>query len=379
MQILLTDINAIIKKITFLAGCLMLVVVPGRAQHFSDRAAPQKSGIATKTIAPALCGLVSPVARFANDGSSFEKSLASSRGDCNENYGGPPLSVAFSSNRDSNDEIYVMDPDGMSQVNVTEHPASDLTPDISPNGRFVAFSSNRMTAENPEGDYEIFVMELRKPASVWQVTSNTGLDSWPRWSPDGETIVFETRETSAATSWEIYRYTLGEVKPVRLTMNNVLDRYPEWSPDGELLVIRRVNDIYLIAADDGSEVAQLTYDVPPAEDAFPAAPGLDQMGSFSPNGKLLTWMSARNGYPSVFIMRIDQPEIQVELTPRPSPAPAVFVSRAPAWSRNGQYIYFTRTSPETGNEEDIFVMSADGTCVRRFTETFGRNMESAVR
>src|SRR5688572_31507306 len=101
MQILLTDINAIIKKITFLAGCLMLVLVPGRAQHFSDRAAPQKSGIATKTIAPALCGLVSPVARFANDGSSFEKSLASSRGDCNENYGGPPLSVAFSRDRKS--------------------------------------------------------------------------------------------------------------------------------------------------------------------------------------------------------------------------------------------------------------------------------------
>ena len=379
MQIFLKDINAIIKKITFVAGCLMLVVLPGDAQPFSGRAAPHKLGIAAKTLAPALCGLISPVARFANGGSSFKEGLASGRGDCNENYGGPPLSVAFASNRDGNNEIYVMDPDGTNQVNVSEHAASDVAPDISPNGRFIAFSSNRVTADNPEGDFEIFVMEFGKPATAWQVTKNTALDGWPRWSRDGEMIVFETREAIAPTTWEIYRYTLAEDKLVRLTTNNVLDRFPEWSPDGELVVIRRENDLYLIAAADGSDVARLTYDVPPAGSGFPAAPGADQMASFSPNGKYLTWMSARNGYPSVFLMHIGQPEIQVELTPRPVPAPAVFYSRAPGFSRNGQHIYFTRATPDTGGQEDIFVMNADGTCVDQLTDTPGFNMESAVR
>ena len=301
-----------------------------------------------------------------------------SRGDCKKNFGGPPHSIAFSSNRDGNDEIYLMDPNGSDQTNVSQHTASDLTPDISPNGRFIAFSSNRITDDNPEGDYEIFVMNLRT-GDVTQITQNTGLDSWPRWSPDGESIAFETRETSAPTSWEIYRYTFGEDAPVRLTTNSVLDRFPEWSPDGEMLVIRRVNDLHLIAAADGSDVAQLTYDVPPAGSGFPAAPNLDQMGSFSPNGKQLTWMSLRNGYPSVFLMDLDQPEIQVELTPRPTPAPTTFVSRAPGFSRNGQFIYFTRASPETENVEDIFVMNADGTCVERLTDSAGRNIESAVR
>jgi Tol biopolymer transport system component len=78
-------------------------------------------------------------------------------------------------------------------------------------------------------------------------------------------------------------------------------------------------------------------------------------------------------------MHITRPEIQVELTPRPSPAPPTFVSRAPAFSGNGEQIYFTRASPETGNDEDIFVMNADGTCVNRLTDTFGRNMEATVR
>lgn len=303
---------------------------------------------------------------------------AGNRGDCKKNFGGPPLSVAFSSNRDGNDEIYVMDPDGSDQTNVTHHPASDLNPDISPNGRFIAFSSNRVTADNPEGDYEIFVMNLRT-GELTQITRNTGLDSWPRWSPDGKSIAFETRETALPTSWEIYRYTFAEDELVRLTTNNVLDRFPEWSPDGELLAIRTVNDLHLISSADGSHVAQLTYDVPPAGSGFPAAPGMDQMASFSPNGKLLTWLSVRNGYPSVFIMDLEQPEIQTELTPRPDPAPTVFVSRAPAFSRNGQFIFFTRSSPETGNVEDIFVMNTDGTCVTRLTDSDGRNIESAVR
>ena len=103
------------------------------------------------------------------------------------------------------------------------------------------------------------------------------------------------------------------------------------------------------------------------------------MGSFSPNGKTLSWMSLRNGYPSVFVMQLDQPEIQTELTPRRVPAPATFVSRAPGFSRNGQFIYFTRASPETDGFEDIFVMNADGTCVDRLTDSVGRNMEAAVR
>ena len=207
MKVSSNGVNVIIKKIT-LIGCSMVLVLASNAQHLSALPATQNFGVTIGKSAPAQNSF-SLFAGPSSVRSNFNELLVSSRGDCNGNYGGPPLSVAFSSNRDSNDEIYVMDPDGMSQVNVTEHPASDLTPDISPNGRFVAFSSNRMTAENPEGDYEIFVMELRKPVSVWQVTSNTGLDSWSCWSPDGETIVFETRETSAATSWEIYRYTLG--------------------------------------------------------------------------------------------------------------------------------------------------------------------------
>src|SRR6266705_372878 len=73
-------------------------------------------------------------------------------------FGGPPHSIAFQSNRDGNNEIYVMNPDGADQTRLTFDSRNDQRPDISPNGEQVVFSSNRITAENPEGDFEIFIM-----------------------------------------------------------------------------------------------------------------------------------------------------------------------------------------------------------------------------
>ncbi len=56
-------------------------------------------------------------------------------------------------------------------------------------------------------------------------------------------------------------------------------------------------------------------------------------------------------------------------------------SRAPGWSRNGQYIYFTARRPEASVNENIFVMKADGTGVTQltFTPAPGVSAEAAVR
>ena len=43
--------------------------------------------------------------------------------------------IAFSSTRDGNHEIYIMDGDGGNQVRVTDHPDFDLDPSWSPDGK----------------------------------------------------------------------------------------------------------------------------------------------------------------------------------------------------------------------------------------------------
>src|SRR5256885_2251960 len=51
--------------------------------------------------------------------------------------------IAFTSNRDGNDEIYVMNADGTGVTRLTNDPASDSQPAWSPDGSRIAFTSTR--------------------------------------------------------------------------------------------------------------------------------------------------------------------------------------------------------------------------------------------
>ena len=277
-------------------------------------------------------------------------------------FGGPPHSIAFQSNRDGNNEIYVMNPNGADQTRLTFDSRNDQRPDISPNGQQIVFSSNRITETNPEGDFEIFVMNS-DGSDVRQLTFNAADDSWPRWSPNGKWIAFHSNVDG---NYEIYVIRPDGTDLTRVTDYPGLDQYPEWSPNGKQLAIRRDLELYLIDK-DGSNPVRLTFTTPPA---------INQMASWSPDGKQLAFLSTREGYPSVFVMDVDGSN-QINLTPRPDTV-APWSSRAPGWSRNGQYIYFTGRRPETSVNENIFVMNADGTGVTQLTFS-GVNAEAAVR
>ena len=62
--------------------------------------------------------------------------------------------IVFTSSRDGNPEIYVMDADGKNQRRLTHHPADDGLPSWSPDGQKIAFSSYRNG-----GNIQIFVMD----------------------------------------------------------------------------------------------------------------------------------------------------------------------------------------------------------------------------
>jgi Tol biopolymer transport system component len=91
--------------------------------------------------------------------------------------------LAFSSDRDGNTEIYLMDPDGGNVVRLTNHPFSDFEPDFSPDGSQIAFSSNR------DGDIEIYVLNVEEAirdaatATVTRLTNHKGDEAGPVWGP----------------------------------------------------------------------------------------------------------------------------------------------------------------------------------------------------
>ena len=173
--------------------------------------------------------------------------------------GGPPGSVAFYSARDghSNNQIYVMNPDGSSPVRITYDLASDVDPDISPDGQQIVFTSN----QTETGNNDIFVRD--RSGVVRNLTNDRATDEWARWSPDGKQIVFDSNRDGGV--FEIYVMNAdGSGTPTRLTSPPLLGRYPSWSPNGKQIVFRRGIDIYTINAEESGTPTQLTSEVAPS-------------------------------------------------------------------------------------------------------------------
>ena len=91
--------------------------------------------------------------------------------------------IAFVSDRDRNEEIYVMNADGSNLRNLTRNPALDWKPAWSPDGGRIAFTSDR------DGNFEIYVMDA-KGRNLRNLTKNPSTDDSPSWSPNGEHIAF---------------------------------------------------------------------------------------------------------------------------------------------------------------------------------------------
>ncbi len=99
--------------------------------------------------------------------------------------------IAFETNRDGNLEIYSMNPDGTSQVNLTNDSAEDTDPVWSPDGTRIAF------VKASEGHRNVYVMDEDgggqtnlTPGAVTTGQGNEGVN--PTWSPDGTRIAYAT-------------------------------------------------------------------------------------------------------------------------------------------------------------------------------------------
>ncbi len=127
-------------------------------------------------------------------------------------------------------DIWVVPAEGGMATRLTVHPAHDIRPKFSPDGKWIAFNSNR------EGNYDIYLMPAfgGKPK---RLTFHSADDILGDWSPDGKWIVFSSNRDHQFLQIYLLEVETGYVR--RLTNDETNLRSPTFSSDSRYIVFCR--------------------------------------------------------------------------------------------------------------------------------------------
>jgi Tol biopolymer transport system component len=202
--------------------------------------------------------------------------------------------IVFSSNRDGQFEIYLMNLDGSNQTRLTFDPSSDdHAPAFSPDGTQIAF----IKESHSSGQQHLWLMK-RDGSGAVEVTGAGSNVIDPTWSPDGTRIAFVSAR-SGEKALHIYTFTDGSVFQVTYSSPHPNGRNT-WSPDGGILAFysqEEPNEIYSVEI-EGNQLTQLT------QNSINLAP------CFSPDGNWIVFVSYMDGELDLYIMKPDGSNVQ---------------------------------------------------------------------
>ena len=222
--------------------------------------------------------------------------------------------------------VFVVDADGGNERRLTSHERVSGDPVWSPDGKRIAFTSQR--------DDGIFVMD-QNGRDEERLTRFGGRD--PAWSPDGSLVVFARHVDG---SQQVFVVGANGTDQRQLTLDGGAD--PVWSPDGDRIVFSRDGQVYVMNA-DGSDQQQLTFDG-----------GADPV--WSPDGGRVVFVRYVDGDSEVFVVGADGTgERRLTRTG----------GRGPAWSPGDDRVAYTA-------DGNIFLVDADGSNLRQLTHDGGQ-------
>lgn len=195
--------------------------------------------------------------------------------------------------------LFAYQPGSFPFFRLTSGEWDDIDPAISPDGKKVAFASNR------DLYWELYVMDLES-GQTNRITYSPEYDGSPSWSPDGLWLVYESYTPgSTGSDFEIFiRPIDGQQEPIRLTNDPSADHSPAWSPEGRKIAYvsdrSGTDDIWLADLDKVEERLENLSRNQHSAETHP---------SWSPDGNRLLWTSStEDGLQNIMTWDLTQPQ-----------------------------------------------------------------------
>ena len=222
--------------------------------------------------------------------------------------------ASFLSDRSGEDEVHVVYDNGEIKQ-LTDHKVKTLTPDWSPDGKYIVYSANIRGGEN----FDLRYVDMTDPANP-KDKDLTGKElgvklNEPVFAPQGDPRIMVYAQTlPQGASWDVGFLTLEQgIKPGNLVnITNAegeginKDQSGSWSPDGTKIVFESNRDliddksqfdIFIADAEGrgaGKNQVNLTNHIAP-----------DEWARFSPDGMRIVFQSKREGNYEIYVMDID--------------------------------------------------------------------------
>jgi TolB protein len=241
--------------------------------------------------------------------------------------------------------LAIMDYDGANVQYLTDGRAIVLAPRFSPDGNRVLYTSFET------GQPRIYVMDVGSLRSRPLAEQPGTMTFSPRFAPDGRTVIYSL---SQGGNTDLWLQTVDGGAPQRLTSAPTIETAPSYSPDGRQIVFESdrsgTQQLYVMPA-AGGEPRRISF-------------GEGRYGTpvWSPRGDLIAFTKQYAGRFHIGVMRPDGSEERL-LT-------ASFLDEGPTWAPNGRVIMFTRETAGEGGQAALYTVDISGRNLRRVpTET----------